>query len=194
MTYIPVQLRELRREVARLHRRLAQARLPGKVSERDPETGRVRLDLGEDPETGDTILSPWVRVQSLSAGTLKISRLPSIGEQLYLDSASGLIGADSVASWGCFDQDDNPRPEHEADETVITQGELTVRVKAGEARISAGDATVWHVTSGAITASVDGSAVELTSSSARLRRGGTALTLGEGQITSTHVITPGASV
>ncbi len=118
MSYIADELRRLRKENVRLNRKIALGRLDGTVAERDAKTRKVRLEIGRDPETEEKILSPWVRVQSNSSGAFKAFVLPSIGEQMYLESGSGVVGADSVARFGTFN-DTNKHPEQDADESVI---------------------------------------------------------------------------
>lgn len=131
MSYVASELRELRKEIVRLNRKLAMGRLPGKVVQRDAEKRLVRLELGRDPETDMPVLSPWVRVQSGSAGAFKTFVLPSIGEQLYLESASGVIGGDSVAAFGTFTEQ-NPPPAQGADEAVLLEnGQTRIVVKNG---------------------------------------------------------------
>lgn len=120
MSYIASELRRLRKENVRLNRKLALQRIGGPVAERDEKTRKVRLELGQDPESGEKILGPWTRVQSTSAGASKGFTLPSLGEQLYLESASGVVGADSVATFGTFN-DTNKHPSQEADESVIAE-------------------------------------------------------------------------
>lgn len=139
MSYIGSELRQLRRELARVNRQLAQQRMPGKVAERNESTRKVRLELGEDPETGRKILSPWVRVPGLAAGAMKVSLpLPSIGEQMYLESPSGIVGADSLATPGAFD-DDNPRPQHDPDELVMESGGMRLALKPDRVRMALAD-------------------------------------------------------
>lgn len=137
MSYIGEQLRELRGEVARINQKLQKQRLPGKVVERDKAKG-VRLDLGQDPDTGAMIKSDWHRVQGLSAGGVKISVLPSVGEQVYLESPSGVIGADSLVTFGAFD-DDHQRPDHDIDAALINCGNASIQIKNGEIRMIVGD-------------------------------------------------------
>lgn len=146
MSYIADELRALRKENVRLNRKIALASLDGTVAERDEKTRKVRLEIGRDPETDEKILSPWVRVQSNSSGAFKAFVLPSVGEQMYLDSGSGVVGADSVARFGTFN-DSNKHPEQEADENVVLEN--------GDARISA--------TKGKITMKVGGEGFEVTS-------------------------------
>lgn len=142
MNYIGQEIRRLRRELVRTNRKLALQRLEGKVADRDPENRRIKLEIGTDPATGEPILSPWVRVQSLSAGSFKISVLPSIGEPMCLESTNGVIGPNSVATFGPFD-DEAKRPEHEADELVIECGETRfamtkdgLKMKSGQTEIN----------------------------------------------------------
>lgn len=145
MSYIGSELRKLRKENVRLNRKLALQRIPGKVVARK---GRmVQLDIGEDPETGKRILSPWVRVQSLSAGKFKAFVLPSIDEQLYLESPSGIVGADSLATFGSFD-DENRQPDQDEDEMVIEAGQTRLSVKDGELKISVGGTSMTFTASG----------------------------------------------
>lgn len=143
MSYVAAELRRTRREIVRLNRKVALARLSGKVAEVDAAGGRVRLDLGDDPATGDKVLSPWVRWQSNAAGRVKVYAPPSIGEQMYLASASGVVGADSLATYGAFDND-HPAPSTADDTLVITVDDHTeisatpdgVDLVRGETRIS----------------------------------------------------------
>jgi len=137
MSYIGSELRRLRRENTRLNRRLGLQRMPGKVVERDVATRKIRLDLGEDPATGNRVLSPWVRVQGVSAGAFKFFVLPSVNEQMYLESPSGVVGADSLATFGAFDSE-NRYPEQDADELVLENGDTRFSLKSGELKLSVG--------------------------------------------------------
>lgn len=155
MSYIGSELRRLRKENVRLNRKLALQRIGGPVAARDEKTRKVRIELGRDPETDEKILGPWIRVQSTSAGKTKGFALPSLGEQMYQESASGVVGADSVATFGTFN-DTNKHPEQEADESVIFE--------AGGARLSA--------TKDKIVATVDGAALTVTKSKISLTLNG----------------------
>jgi hypothetical protein len=138
MSYIADELRELRKENVRLNRRLALQRIPGRVAERDTAKRTVRLEIGEDPDTGEKILSPPVRVQSVGAGRFKGFIMPADGEQMYLESPSGVVGADSVATFGAFD-DETPPPDADPDETVLSDGEVKVRIKGDRVRLERGE-------------------------------------------------------
>ncbi len=142
MSAVASELALLRREVARLRRQMGQMRMAGKVHEVKSEAGdwRVRLDFGEDPESGRKVLSPWVRVQPASAGALKIKIRPSEGEQMYLMSAAGVVGADSLAQWGAYDQD-HPAPAGEED-VVIERGGARLTIADGRIVATVGDASI----------------------------------------------------
>lgn len=153
MSALASELRHIRKELVRLNRKAALARLPGKVDEVRQQNGdwQVRLDLGEDPATGRKTLSPWVRVQPGSAGDMKIKVKPTKGEQMYLMNASGVVGADSMAIWGAFD-DEHKAPDGDHD-LVIERGKARFTIKDGrlafeaeEATITVGD-NILHMTS-----------------------------------------------
>lgn len=143
MSAIASELRRLRRENVRLNRRLALLDLPGKVVERDFKAKKVRLAIGEDPETGETIKGPWVGVASLSAGGTKGFRMPDLGEAMRLRSGSGVIGADSLAYFGAFDAEENKHPENQAeDELVLERGDGRISLSGKGIALTKGDATV----------------------------------------------------
>ena len=122
MSTVASELRHLRGEIVRLNRKLALSRLPIKVTEvrEQDDDWQVRGELGEDPRTGTKVLTPWVRVQPAASAELKIKTKPSVGQQMYLLSASGVVGADSLAIWGAFDQDHKP-PKGQ-DDLIIERG------------------------------------------------------------------------
>ena len=134
--HIADELRQARLQIVRANRRLALAELEGTVAERDPKTWRVRLEIGRDPETDEKVLSPWLKPQSGSAGAFKVSpALPSVGEKMKMVSPSGEVGAASYAAWGVFD-DEQKRPDQEADESVITFGKTRISTKDDKFAIS----------------------------------------------------------
>ncbi len=144
MSYIASELRRLRRENVRLNRKLALMEIPGKVVERDEKKKLVRLEIGEDPETGETIKGPWIRPPSvLGAGGTKAFRLPDLGEAMTMRSASGVVGADSVAHFGAFNADENKHPENQAeDELVLERGDARLSLSGKGFALTKGDATV----------------------------------------------------
>ena len=135
MNWIGRRMREMSRAIVGLNRRVAASDLPGVVVGRDEAGWKVRLDLGEDPETGDKILSPWVSPLSESAGALKRSGpLPAIGDAMRLISPSGEVGADSYVVFGGFSEG-NKRPDQNVDEGVLTYGENRQSIAPDRQRI-----------------------------------------------------------
>lgn len=121
MSYIAQELREARRQNVRINRRLALSELEGVVAERDEQKWQVRLSLGEDPATGETILGPWVSALSGQSGAYKHSPpLPSIGDRMRLVSPSGVVGAASYAMPATFD-DELRRPDSQAVGEVVSE-------------------------------------------------------------------------
>lgn len=134
--HIADELRQARLQIVRANRRLALAELEGTVAERDPKKWLVRLEIGRDPETDEKVLSPWLKPQSGSAGAFKVSpALPSVGEKMKMVSPSGEVGAASYAAWGTFD-DEQKRPDQEADESVIAFGKTRISTKDDKFAIS----------------------------------------------------------
>jgi len=152
MSYIGDELRGLRKAHVRLNRRLALANVEGEVIERDKEKWLVRLKLGEDPETGEPITSPWLRPSSQSNQPgFKVSpALPPVGSKMRMVSPSGVVGAASYAEPAGFD-DEQKRPNQDADESVISYGKT---------RLSFRDGT--------FTVTVDGKGYELTGSEMKM--------------------------
>lgn len=183
MSYVASELRHLRREVVRLNRKLAMSELPGIVTDRDPKTRKVRLNLGQDPDTGTKVLSPWVRVQSGSAGKFKSFVLPSVGEQMTLYSASGIVGADSVARYGTF-TDANPHPEQDPDEAVLFEnGQTRIAVKDGRLIHKVGKSTTT-VTDGKVVTAIGDSTVTHEGAKVTIKVAGSTHVVEAGQITS----------
>lgn len=169
MSYIASELRRLRRENVRLNRKLALMEIPGKVIERDETKKLVRLEIGEDPATGDTIKGPWIRPPSvLGAGGTKAFRLPDLGEAMTMRSASGVVGADSVAHFGPFNADENKHPENQAeDELVLERGNARLSLSGKGFALTKGDETVkltgdgLSITKGSQGFTITGSALEM---------------------------------
>lgn len=142
--YVASELRSLRRENVRLNRKLALMELPGKVVERDEKKKLVRLEIGEDPETGEKIKGPWIRPPSvLGAGTTKAFRLPDIGEAMVMRSASGVVGADSTGHFAPHNEDENKHPENQAeDEFVLERGDARLSLSGKGFALTKGDEAV----------------------------------------------------
>jgi phage baseplate assembly protein gpV len=140
MSYIGEEIAYLRGEVTKLNQKLARMNMQGTVVGRDMQKG-VKLDIGEDPETGTRIITDWTKMQGLGAGNFKFSLLPSIGEKVSLKSPSGVIGSGSVAELGTFD-DENKRPDHDIDTPTMTIGNASFSIKDGEMKLTVGDAII----------------------------------------------------
>jgi hypothetical protein len=141
------ELRRARKEIERLHRKLALARMPGQVAEVRKQDGRwqVKLELGEDPATCKKVLGPWTRVATIAAGDTRVAIKPVVGQRMYQVSASGVVGADSVAEFAGFDDEVN-QPDGD-DDVTITRGDARfdmtgerVRGRVGDARFVASGA------------------------------------------------------
>ena len=169
MSFIGEKLLEHARAISRLDRQAVTQRLSGKVAERDFEKRRVRLELGEDPATGKKVLSPWVRVQSQSAGAHKTFVLPSMGEQMTLESEGGRVGANSVARYGTHD-DENKHPESEPDEWVHQVGNASFRIMDGRV-LAQVDGTTVRLTPSVINLLTGGSEIVMTSGAVLIRSG-----------------------
>lgn len=138
MSFIGEELRRLRKATVRANRRLALQDVEGEVVERDAKTWRVRLKIGEDPETGEAIKSPWLRPNSQSNQTsgFKVSpALPSVGSRMRMVSPSGVVGGASYAEPACFD-DEEKRPQQDADETVFEFGKSRMAMRDGKMQIA----------------------------------------------------------
>lgn len=146
-------LRRQARELAQLNRRVAAMSLHGDVVEVDATAKKVRVKLGEDPETGEAVLTPWIRVAASNAGRIKTASLPSVGEIVEVASESGIVGPASVARPGVF-TDASRRPEHEADEYVASSGGSALRVKDDEAKLQRSDCAIRVRSNGRIVSEV----------------------------------------
>lgn len=122
MSFIAQELREARRQNVNVNRRLELIALEGIVQQRDEQKYQVRLALGEDPQSGETILSPWLSPLAGQSGAHRVSApLPAIGDRMRMLSPSGVVGAASVAMPSTFD-DELRRPSQQSGEAVSTLG------------------------------------------------------------------------
>ncbi|QFR32383.1 hypothetical protein [Ancylobacter sp. TS-1] len=124
------------------HQRLARVWMPGKVTQIREAAGdwQVRLDLGLSADEGKAVLSPWIPVQPVGSGQLKIKVKPSIGERMGMLSPSGTIGPDSWAMRGPFDQD-HPAPAGSED-VVLERGTSRLTIEDGRIMATTGEATI----------------------------------------------------
>lgn len=123
------ELRRLRRESARVNRKLALVHVEGVVAEVDEKNWKVRVEIDTDDD-GKPILSPWVKFSAKSAGAYADSPpLPAKGDRMRLMSPSGIVGAASYAIPGAFDEEIK-RPEGQnKDESVRAYGKTRASMK-----------------------------------------------------------------
>lgn len=131
----------IERSLGEAHQRLARVFMPGKVSQVRSVAGdwQVRLDLGANTE-GEAVLSPWLPVQPVSAGALKVKVRPSIGERFGMLSPSGTVGEGSWCVRGPFDQDHSAPAGTE--DVVLERGQSRITIADGRIVITTGGATV----------------------------------------------------
>lgn len=136
------RLAKQERSTVEAHQRIARVFMPGKVAlvRAAGDDWQVRLDLGESADEGKAVLSPWMPVQPVSAGSLKVKVRPAIGERFAMLSPSGTIGSGSWAVRGPFDQD-HPAPEG-AEDVVLERGETRIGIEHGRVVITTGEATI----------------------------------------------------
>lgn len=137
---LPDEIRDLWKQVVRLHRRLAMADLPGQVIERDTAKNLIRIALTADPTSGEQVLSPWLSVKPPcnQPGGLQISpSLPPIGTPMRMISPSGVVGADSYAEHGAFNAA-SPAPQQADGEAILALGDVSFSMKKGALTISVG--------------------------------------------------------
>ena len=115
-----IEIRRIKVALEQAERRLALSRISGKVHEVDAEKRLLRLKLGETAE-GKPVLSPWVRWQEATAGGMRIHSQPAVGEQMDLVSASGTVGAASLAAPATYDRD-HQAPSKSSDTAVFERG------------------------------------------------------------------------
>ncbi|WP_170145872.1 phage baseplate assembly protein V [Rhodoplanes elegans] len=130
-------LRTLEARLVEIDQRVARIVLSGKVTEvrEQNDDWQVRTELGKDPATGEVVKSPWVPVQPVASGDLKIKAKPVVGERMMVLSPSGVLGTGSWAIRGPFDED-HPAPKGSEDliiergDTRIVLDDKTITIKA----------------------------------------------------------------
>lgn len=127
-------LAELVGRVAELERRVYGMMRHGIVAQVDAGEGLVRMKLGESTAGGD-FLGPWVPYAQ-HAGAIKAHIPPSVGQQMTIFSPSGdLRQAVAVPmTWS----DRHASPSKQADENVVTYGEVRIALKASSLKVEIG--------------------------------------------------------
>lgn len=135
-------LRNLEKQIVEVDQRAARILMHGKVIKngvrKQGDDWQVRLELGRD-EKDKPVESPWVAVQPVAAGALKIKVKPAEGERFTLLSPSGVIGSGSWATRAPFD-DEHPAPKGDEDliiergksKLVLADGLISLKVGSNE--------------------------------------------------------------
>lgn len=115
-------LRALLQRMIETERRMASTEIRGMVKQVDPKKAMARIVIAKD-EDGEDVLSPWLPYKQI-AGDLKIHVPPTVGQTMSIKSASGDIeqGILEPFHWS----DENPANSEEAEENVLTFGDVTV--------------------------------------------------------------------
>lgn len=139
---LPDVIRDLYHRIAEVDRRMAGRKRTGLVTDVDEEKGLVRVALGDDPVDGKPFKTPWLPVhEALGMGNLKASFLPTVGEQVDVNSETGDIADGHVGP--SLPTKDNPRPHNKAGEGFILVGEDTsVLLKDGEIAFRVGGTSI----------------------------------------------------
>lgn len=144
MGEIDLELRRIRRQIARQDRRIASMRIKGRVTHVDDAARKLRLSIGTTAE-GKPVLSPWVSWSEPRTGAFSADHAPvKVGDPMVLDSPSGVIGTSSIARRDGF-SGDNPAPSTAGDAAVEKTGSLTITKRADGLSLEVGG-TSWSFT------------------------------------------------
>lgn len=126
-------LTEMRRQIAELSRRQANIIRVGRVTEVDPASGTVRVDVGADD--GDALLTPPIPWPE-RAGDRRSWNPPTVGEVMTVISPGGEVGARSIAMYGGYTTD-TPAPSARGDAAVLAFGGVTITVEGDRVQVDA---------------------------------------------------------
>lgn len=129
-------IRDLYNRIAELDRRQSGSDRTGLVSEVNVAEGWARVELGDDPVTGQPMLSPKISWEEPAMGGIKWHTPPKVGEQVRIRSESGDL-SDARITVGSVPSDANARPHDKGDEHVREIGSTRILEKDGEVRIRA---------------------------------------------------------
>jgi phage baseplate assembly protein gpV len=132
---------EARREIADLHRRMANVMLPARVTQTDPAKGLVKVTYAND-EDGNPVESPWIRWGHRNGPKIKEWCPPGVGEQVLMYSPGGEISTMSWAMLGGFHQNmpKNHDKDHELKWTVGDK--VMIHVKEDQIHFKVGNSYV----------------------------------------------------
>lgn len=124
----------LAREIDELKRRNRGRVREGKVSAVNYAAGLYRVDLG------DGFKSPWLPVEALASGALRIQAEPVIGQTVTVRSESGDI-TDAVIALSSF-SDANARPHDKGGELVIDVGGTRITATASSLTLASNGSSI----------------------------------------------------
>ena len=127
---LPGIIAHLVHEVAELKRRDRGRSRTGKIADVDEEKGLYRVKLRDGGEDGNDFLSPWLPVEALASGALKIQGEPVMDRTVTINSPSGEI-TDGVIALSSFN-DDDPRPHNKGGEFKMTVGGTAILARADD--------------------------------------------------------------
>ena len=121
---LPGQIRLIFSEIADIKRRAANKHREGVVTEVDGDSGLAKVKLSEG-HNGKPFETDWIPWTELSAGAIKTSFSPSVGEQVSVRSESGDL-TDAQIDFSA-PSNANPRP-HDGAEAVFTYGDTRFEI------------------------------------------------------------------
>jgi len=124
---LPGIVAHLSRELGELKRRDRGRSRTGKIVEADEGKGLYRVRLREADGDTPAFDSPWLPVEALASGALKIQGEPVLGQTVTITSPSGEI-TDGVIALSSFN-DDDPRPHNKGGELKLTVGGTMILAK-----------------------------------------------------------------
>lgn len=141
----------LSRDLAEIQRRQTWQAKEGKVAELDEAAGLYRVDFGGG------FLSPWLPVEALSSGALRIQAEPVSGQTVKVVSQSGDM-TDGIIALSSF-SDANGRPHNRAGELKVSVGGTVITGTADSLTLESNGSTIVLDASG-ITASGDAISID----------------------------------
>lgn len=133
-THLADQVAELWHHVEEVERRKQNSRRTGTITQVDAAKGMARVQLNQDPTTGQPYLSPWVPWKMPSMGAFKVNIPPSVGQQIELVSETGDL-TDSIIDHST-QSDANPQPSANPGESMSTTGSTSVFIGPDKVVIS----------------------------------------------------------
>ena len=125
---LPGIIAHLSREIAELKRRERGKSRTGKIVDVDEARGLYRVRLRDSSDDGPAFDSPWLPVEALASGALKIQGEPVMDQTVTINSPSGEI-TDGVIALSSF-SDSDPRPHNKGGELKLTVGGTIILAKA----------------------------------------------------------------